>query len=108
MNKQIKDKVEFLKFRYRELLMEENPLAEGTVYAGDLQNLFNLIEETMTSSSPALKPGDKVRHKDYEQYGIGRIHKISKSGERAFIRPWDAYYRLDKLILVEDKQNANY
>lgn len=82
MNKQIKDKVEFLKFRYRELLMEENPLAEGAVYAGDLQSLFNLIDETMTSSSPALKPGDKVRHKDHEQWGIGKVLELSKSKSR--------------------------
>lgn len=28
---------------------------------------------------PTLKPGDKVRHKDHEQWGIGKVLELSKS-----------------------------
>lgn len=68
---------------------------------------------------PALKPGDKVRHKDHEQWGIGKVLELSKSKKSAecrfeytttgtlgtFRRFEQAFYRLDKLELVEDKED---
>ncbi len=64
---------------------------------------------------PTLKPGDKVRHKDNKMkyLGIGNVKQIAASGMRALVdwpnydkkqalyTPLPAYYRLDKLELVE-------
>jgi len=53
--------------------------------------------------SPTVKPGDKVRHKSGGAgYGIGTVHHIAKSGKRAFVKPWGAYYTLDKLEVIEN------
>ena len=55
-----------------------------------------------TTPSPNIKPGDKVRHKSGGAgYGIGTVHHIAKSGKRAFVKPWGAYYTLDKLEVIE-------
>ncbi|MFD1777029.1 hypothetical protein [Paenibacillus rhizophilus] len=53
-----------------------------------------------------IKPGDKVRHTN-KNYGDGIVKRLSKSGERAFVTPQCAYYRLDKLIKVEGNSDVN-
>jgi hypothetical protein len=53
---------------------------------------------------PDIKVGDKVRHKQYKSYGEGVVGEISGSGKSAWVRPWSAYYRLDKLEVITDDQ----
>lgn len=53
---------------------------------------------------PDIKVGDKVRHKLYKSYGDGIVGEISSSGKSAWVRPWSAYYRLDKLEVIIDDQ----
>ncbi|GKS12837.1 hypothetical protein YDYSY3_38370 [Paenibacillus chitinolyticus] len=58
---------------------------------------------------PQFKLGDRVKHKDYQHYGEGTVTKISDTSKRAKVKfnvnlyGWvpEAYYRFDKLILIE-------
>lgn len=65
-----------------------------------------------TPVQPDIKPGDKVKHKDYKHYGIGIVDEVAKSGLRAHCHfpdydqrrsNWEprGYYRLDKLEVIK-------
>ncbi|OMF54698.1 hypothetical protein BK138_16205 [Paenibacillus rhizosphaerae] len=56
---------------------------------------------------PTLKPGDKVRHKDFPHRGEGIVYAIKGNKANVYFAKTEvgqgirAYYRLDKLELVE-------
>lgn len=57
---------------------------------------------------PDIKPGDKVRHKVYKNYGVGICDELSKSKKTMRVHfpalgIWHReFYRLDKLEVIPD------
>jgi|GEM_PF-3421243 len=86
-------------------------------YDQETKDIFVLHDEKDPGPIPlpTIKPGDKVRHKDRKMkyLGIGNVLEISASGQRVRVEwpnydkkrsmwePYPAYYRLDKLEVVE-------
>ncbi|WP_160037302.1 DUF3553 domain-containing protein [Paenibacillus sp. USDA918EY] len=128
MNKQVKlidanKVIEDIERRMHELLQDREADYDRFPVINALENFVGRLKSDMYAPDPItlppLKPGDKVRHKDHEQWGIGKVLELSKSKKSAecrfeytttgtlgtFRRFEQAFYRLDKLELVEDKED---
>lgn len=72
----------------------------------ELLDLRKRIDEELARRQPPIRVGDKVRHKKYTIYGVGRVIGISQTGQRARVEfpetKWPSYYAIDQLERVDD------